>query len=449
MAPSPRASASLGRVRLCCLVASALLPVASASASGQLQPEATTQCAPACRSLSCDNDAFETTTRHLTDRDDKEALPAARLCAGCDATAACHPAAPYFPSTLHDATAPCLINGQPCIAPRHAFRDPCNDEYAGGLLAEASVPPPAPGAFDGRRVAVLVTGEAFRKPCEETAQGCEQESLRNSSVGISGPSAGASSYRAQRAATSSLRDQVLRPLQSLGAHVEVVATFPRALPVVERREPAMEPAASALLPATPPARNASLGEEASSTTARLQASMRRWLAPWPVAFWLVASHDQDDGLAKAFLHLRAREIAAGVPYDYVLQLRHDLLVRQPLSAWTANLSKMAFASQGAIACVDRGCSSVRAFDRSCPAKRCVGDYAMWIPRRFVALASSVAQSARCAEHAFSTAFVTLGRASGLASEADVDFLVPSSQVIENVLDVVRAGKPSIGGRPPY
>ena len=66
--------------------------------------------------------------------------------------------------------------------------------------------------------------------------------------------------------------------------------------------------------------------------------------------------------------------------------------------------------------------------------------AMWIPSRFVPLVHSLAAGHYCATHLFASGFLRIGRATGLASESDINFLVSDDEEAEDVMEILRVGE---------
>ena len=171
--------------------------------------------------------------------------------------------------------------------------------------AETAAAPGAPSSrslFDGARVAVLLTGQAFR-------------TAKRKSVDPSGVCVNAS-YEAQRTASQSIVTNVIEPLEDLGANVEILYTFPSCDTFLHR-----------------------------GLTTLLQKALDGWLGVHRVVSRrVVQSRNVGHSWQQAFM-LLAEHMSLQRPrrdYDFVFSVRHDLQLLKPLTNWSANLSKLNF-----------------------------------------------------------------------------------------------------------
>ena len=176
------------------------------------------------------------------------------------------------------------------------------------------------------RIAVLLTGQAFRTPkarSTEDSRSCANES-----------------YSAQHAATHSLLKNVVHPLEQRGARVDIFFTFP------------------------------ACGR--STVGAPLLGALHGWLGSRVVNWRIVRNRDVGHSWQQAYALLQC----CLNTYDAVFSVRHDLLLSVPLPAWHVDLSSLLFlAEQGGTVRVDCSSSS----STSCRAK--ANDKLLWVPRR--------------------------------------------------------------------
>lgn len=293
-----------------------------------------------------------------------------------------------------------------------------------GVAASARPAEELARTFAGARVALLLVGQAFRG----AAQGeCET---------------GEHAVAEQRELASLYVRHVCEPLEALGASVGVIYTHP--------------------LCAAPDA------------TARLGESLRRWYdgdggdgrLPRVLATQAVRSASMGDGWSRAWrLYERHVYRTNGTAFDFVLHARHDLAVLRPLTEWpVADFGKMLFEQQCWVCCAadtlclptgvpgspDSGCGCGLEYKfirlrvhpnrtsplrpaSACPARMCVADRLMWVPRRFVPLLSSVVHAHRhngAVVHQLVRPFVHRARLAGAigagrdAVRDAVGFLIP-------------------------
>ena len=161
--------------------------------------------------------------------------------------------------------------------------------------------------FARARVGLLLVGQAFR-----SGVGGERDQPCNEA-----------SFDLQHEASHSYIVNVIRPLERLGASIEVIFTFPEC--------------------------------NVSGKTERLHTTMRGWFSAWTVHSRVVPATGIDASWAHGYDILAGS--AAGAEqhgtsasslaralrrYDYVLHGRHDLFLDQPLVAWPANFSRLSF-----------------------------------------------------------------------------------------------------------
>ena len=198
--------------------------------------------------------------------------------------------------------------------------------------------------FDHARVAVLLTGEAFRTQKRQSTD--QSKSCANES------------YEAQRSASNAVLTQAILPLESHGARVDVLFTFPPC------------------------------GTTASGGV--LLRKLQGWYGERVVAHRVI-SHSRNVGhswqLAFMLLrdHMRAKQPAddsvsstrAALRYDFVLSIRHDMMLLRPLLGWPADLSHLLFTGLRGTLKVDCDFG-----DRSsCSVKG--NDKLLWTPRRWL------------------------------------------------------------------
>ena len=278
--------------------------------------------------------------------------------------------------------------------------------------------------FAGRRVALLLVGQAFR--------GYNQSACDGS----------APSIHEQREIATLYVKHVCEPLEALGATVEVLFTFPTC--------------------------------KARELRHNLSKSLKSVYGHRVVATRFVDSHGHGDGLAHAHhmlshhvaglaaAHRAARQTNAkakaaqgggGWHYDFVLSSRHDLAVTKPLTLWPANFSRLNFEQQCWICCAGSFCQGGCACGRdhrylvehvrpsadgksscipaSCAAKMCVADKMVWMPWRYFALVTQTIEAYRLngvVVHRLLDAVVDWGQRIGMLTPTDltngeVSFLV--------------------------
>jgi len=181
--------------------------------------------------------------------------------------------------------------------------------------------------FASTQVAVLLTGEAFRtakrKSTDASGQ-CIHES-----------------YSAQHAATQSLLSQVIVPIETLGATVDVLYTFP------------------------------SCG--ATALGGPLRSALHRWFGNRVVAHATVQSRNVGHSWQLAYKLLSQHIAASGRSYDYVLSVRHDLRLLHGITTWPVDLSQLLFLADRSG--VKLTCETV------CRPK--IDDKMLWVPRRWL------------------------------------------------------------------
>ena len=191
------------------------------------------------------------------------------------------------------------------------------------------------------RVALLLTGEAFRSAAPCVRPPCERLPCN------------ASSTAEQHDAAASYVRNVIRPLVQRNATVDVVLTFPHC-----------------------------------SDGGHLLTKYLRWFAPHVVAHHTIASAHMGDGIRQAHELLLAhyRRVGSGLP-DYVLQGRHDIYIEAPLPLWPANFSKLSF--ERLCADCDGGCGCngrdyrVQMQRTRADCRACHGDKLLWMPRHSI------------------------------------------------------------------
>ena len=219
-------------------------------------------------------------------------------------------------------------------------------------------------------VAILLLGDAFRSLADNYTP-CDVRSVE-----------------AQREATESHLNNIVRPLARLGARVEVVLTFPRC-------------------------RTAEL-------TQRLRDRLVGWLSPWVSRVWTIRSRSMDDGWRKAYrvLQTRTRLSRDGEPFDFVLQARHDVLIERPIDTWPADFRRMLFEQECVLSCKGCVCGTTQPrFLPACLRGRCVKDHLMWTPRKHMPLVYDLMQRSFSAvggayAHQFNLHMLRTGRIQG-------------------------------------
>ena len=183
--------------------------------------------------------------------------------------------------------------------------------------------------FSGTRVAVLLTGQAFRTP---KARSTDQSST-----------CAVASYEAQRMASQSVLTQVILPLEARGSLVEVLYTFPPC------------------------------GRSAAGAT--MLKSLETWYSPRVVARRIVRSRHVGHSWQLAYMllrdHMAVQPHGRVSGYDFVFSVRHDILLLQNLNAWVGDLSLQNFVGEVTVDCEygDR---------RTCRTK--ANDKMLWVPR---------------------------------------------------------------------
>ena len=209
-----------------------------------------------------------------------------------------------------------------------------------------AVPPPP---LRNRAVALLLTGHAFRTGGRTGGQACNF-----SKVVVAG----------QHNATLSHISSLIRPLEAHGAQVHVLCVINRC---------------------SQPQVNRSLEVGQHFVSWYREAAK---IPPDRIRTTVVDSPTFGDGIKGAYAFLRHTEAARRLPFDYVLQVRHDIALERPISEWPANFSKLLFEQQ----CVDcdNSCMCCGREDTIKLRKRadcdiCAADHLLWAPARFVPL----------------------------------------------------------------
>ena len=194
--------------------------------------------------------------------------------------------------------------------------------------------------FRGARVAVLLTGEAFRpmRRFPGTPRACHDHN---------------SSLELQRRITAALITHVIEPFEESGALTSVLLTFP------------------------------SCGE--TSVGRALLRELVRLFDGRVVASRIVQSTCTTDSLYLAFGLLwdhMGRMLAAA--YDYVLSVRHDLEILTPVTEWAVDWARLLFhASPVSVTSQCLGCVPERGdFEADpCGCRPSTDDKIMWVPRK--------------------------------------------------------------------
>lgn len=196
--------------------------------------------------------------------------------------------------------------------------------------------------FGGARVAVLLTGQAFR-------------AVKRFGGDVAGFCVNAS-FGAQEAASRSVLSQVIAPLEASGAKVDVLFTFPRC-------------------------------EDAVSGSALLRA-LRAWFGARVAAHRVVESRNVGHSWQLAYMLLGDHMRRQRASYDFVLSLRHDLELLQKLTAWPANLARMLFFDRGGVRldCSAPAADGCRRAQASPCCRPKVHDRMLWVPQRHLRLA---------------------------------------------------------------
>lgn len=179
---------------------------------------------------------------------------------------------------------------------------------------------------------MLITGEPFRSGLGHDADvPCNVTSLRP-----------------QGEASRSIVHSILDPLAEMGAGVRVIATYPR--------------------------------------SCVLAAHLSKWYSSYPLKMDPIASADMCDGWRHAYAAIEP-EVAT---CDYIMQLRHDIVMDYPISRWNFNASRIQFEREctecavmidgqlgGSCMCGSTP-AAVRRHHRRCDGS-CVADHMLWSP----------------------------------------------------------------------
>ena len=232
--------------------------------------------------------------------------------------------------------------------------------------------------FEGKSVAVLLLGEAFRSG----AGGRNDTSCTETSI------------NAQKEASISYVDNVLKPLEALGALVEVVLTFSAC--------------------------------NTSERTRRLRSILVGWMRPYVKRAWTVRSWSMDDGWRKAYRMLSARVRQRGVEFDYILHGRHDIYIERPITTWPSNFSQMLFEQECRLGCGGGcKCGTIQRKFLECENGVCVKDHLMWTPRKHYALLNELMQlSFSNAGSGYAHRFRMLMLGTGRIHEDETGYLFP-------------------------
>ena len=359
------------------------------------------------------------------------------LCGACqdDGKHKCTPGAPFFPLAQTQVSRRgkqpyCVVDGAPCPIAPEAILEPNVSVFTPpeGLRTRSAPASPAQLSeiFSGSRVALLLVGQAFR--------GASHGACVDSPLSV----------RSQREVAHAYVSRVCRPLEALGAQVEVLFTFPRC----ERRG----------------------GSGATSAPRRpsysLLSQMRSWYGKRVAAVWEIDSMGPADGLAHGHLLLSSRSRLRNVSYDYVLQARHDVMLTQPITAWPTDFRRVLFEQRCWIVCraaarngIPLGCACGAGHPlfhghraslpdaALCPVNGCAADRLLWIPRRFQPLVSMLFQlyaeqgAGGAVSHAFIGVFFYAAAMSGLGGRDNVGFMFPPSVDEPQYVDLhVRRGE---------
>ena len=343
-------------------------------------------------------------------------------CGACKGSAEhkCRLGAPYYPLSLQIDTwgrkrPSCIVDGAPCPVAPEGLNYPGNMSFTPLVPLGAWPAPPLPAQlsaiFSARRVALLLVGQAFR--------------AAGHSACVDSPP----SVRSQQEVAEGYVSRVCRPLEDLGARVDVLFTFPRC----EGR---------------------GSGGPATPSRTSLLSQMRSWYGKRVAAVWEIDSMGAGDGLAHGHLLLSSHARLRNVSYDYVLQARHDVMLTQPITAWPADFRKVLFEQQCWLVChaarhvapFGCACGSGHPFIRShvhhhkaeqmrtdlCPASGCAADRLLWVPQRFLPLVSMLVQfnagqrAGGVVSHTFLGYFLYVTAMSGLGGRDNVGFMFPPS-----------------------
>ena len=218
-----------------------------------------------------------------------------------------------------------------------------------------SSPARAAGLFHATRVALLLLGEAFRSGVGH--------------LGVDVP-CNASNAAAQEIASRSFVERVVLPLETLGATVRIIFTFPHC------------------------------GDSAGASARhdKLLDSMLSWFGRERVAAYRTV---RPMGLPSSWLAAYDLLESTGEAFDYVLRARHDLHIALPLPDWPVAFEQLLFEDKG-IYCggncqgaglpdaeLERKLLHCRQRDER---KWCAGDRMMWVPRRYLPLVLALHRS---------------------------------------------------------
>lgn len=205
--------------------------------------------------------------------------------------------------------------------------------------------------FRNARVAILLTGEAFRTSKQRSTD--HSHSCANAS------------FEAQRSASHSLIGHVIVPIETLGAHVEVLFTFP------------------------------SCGRDAPGGAWLLE-SLRSWYGnrvvahrvvgptrhvghSWQLAFMLLRDHIRAIRGNSTGSSIRSNSGQTSLhDYDFVFSVRHDLEMLRPVTSWPGDLSQQLVLGVRGTVKVDCEWGD----QTQCKAK--ANDKMLWTPRRQLA-----------------------------------------------------------------
>jgi hypothetical protein len=182
----------------------------------------------------------------------------------------------------------------------------CNYATTPSPSPPSPIPPPQidhSSTFASSRVAVLMLGGAFRSGNKSAHGGASDD-------GACDPSP--YSVAAQREASLSVVERVIKPLEAALAHVDVLLSLPHACVM-----------AAEAIPLVP--------------------LLRSWYAPHVVAERAVASLGIGYAWQQAYRLLEHHAHATNVTYDYVLHSRHDLYIERSILTWpVANFDRILF-----------------------------------------------------------------------------------------------------------
>jgi len=189
--------------------------------------------------------------------------------------------------------------------------------------------------FSGARIAVLLTGQAFRAERVEKHDR-SAESIRFCEHG---------SISAQHTASRALLSNVVQPLENSGATVDILFTFP-----------------------------------ACDNSSFFISTLKSWYGDHLVAQRTVRSKHVGHSFQLAYMLLRDY-MQHGHSFDFVLSVRHDLELCTDIMHWTADLEKLIFFG----AQVKLDCN----FGDRSKCKPKTQDKMLWVPRQLLPKALGV------------------------------------------------------------